>query len=123
MLSRIIYATGSASATPAAQLTVQNPTKLVGVLWAVDFDSITDNALVILELTRINAQQTTVLDARESIMTMRWRGNFVTSGLAQAAMCQFIPAAVQFKPQDIIYLHATVSGTVTYIATLTTWWA
>ena len=122
MLSRILYATGAASATPAASLTVQTPNWLVACQWAVDFDCITDNALVVLELSRINAFQGVTLDARDSIATIRWRSNFLTSGLAQGGLNMLQGLNVKLKPQDILYLHANVAGTVTYIATLTTWW-
>jgi len=122
MLSRILYATGSATATAAAQLTVQSPTGLVGLQWAVDVDSVTDNAIVVLEISSINAFQAATNDARGSISSVRYRSNFVTSGLAQGGINLWIPTAVRFRPQDILYLHVTVGGTATYVANITTWW-
>jgi len=112
-----LYATGSATGNAVASIT--NPTRgtLVGVQAAIKFDSITDGASVNLELSKAAASRIAINGNQDSIAEFAWFGNFVTSGLSQGGVNLFVPVSFAIEQGAFIYLHASVSGTVTYDAT------
>jgi len=109
-----LYATGSATATSVAQVTVPSATTLKGVWLSVLVDSITDNGSVRLEFSKVPTNQTAVNGALDPFLEVGAYSNFVTSGLAQSAQNLFFPLDVACRQGEIVYLHATVSGTATY---------
>lgn len=111
-----LYATGAATATSVAQVTIPTAGRIVGI--GVDFviDSITDNAIVRLEYSKVPTNQIATNGALDPFLEIGLAGNFVTSGLAQTGINQFFPVDVPVRQGEIIYIHATVAGTVTYYA-------
>lgn len=109
-----LYATGSATATSAAQVTIPSATTLKGVIIAFAVDSITDNGQVRVELTKVPTNQIAVNGALDPFLELSLFSNFVTSGLAHSAQNMFIPLDVPCRQGEIVYLHVTVAGTATY---------
>lgn len=116
-----LYAAGSATAAGVATHTVTSAQRLVGALITLDADSVTDNASVVLELSTLPTSQLTTNDAREIIAVVRLRSNVLTSGMAQQAHTVWVPLDVAFRAADILYLHATVGGTLVYATNITLW--
>lgn len=122
--SRKLYATGSATANGVAIITVATAARLLGVQWAVDLDSITDGAGVVLELSATSATEIAVNEAQQCLSEVRWFGNFVTSGLAQTGINLWVPLPmVPCTQGQKLYLHAVISGTVVYRGGGTLWFA
>jgi hypothetical protein len=109
-----LYATGSATATSVAQVTIPASARINGVQIALGIDSITDGAMVRLELTKVPTNQIATNGALDPFLEINVAGNFVTSGLAQAGVNQFFPVDVSCRQGEIIYVHATIAGTVVY---------
>lgn len=112
-----LYATGSATANAAANITIPSAGTIRGVQASVRINSITDGAQVDLEVSRASAREIAVNGAQQSIVQVAMESNFVTSGLAQAGVNQFFPVNVTVTQGQLIYLHALVAGTVTFDAT------
>lgn len=117
-----LYGTGSATANAVAQVTLPQRLTLKGIQAAIRVNSITDGGQVDLELSRASASQIATNGALDSILTVSVEGNFVTSGLAQFGVNQFFPVDAPFDQGAILYLHATVGGTIVYTATFTLWY-
>lgn len=111
-----LYATGSATATAAATVTIPAAGRIVGVQASVGIDSVTDNAQVRLELSKAPANQIATNGAIDPFLEVGMYGNFVTSGLSQFGLNQFFPVDVPVRQGEIINLHATVAGTAVYYA-------
>lgn len=109
-----LYATGSATATSVAQITIPSATTLRGVYIDFAVDSITDNAQVRLEFSKVPTNQIAVNGALDPFLEIGVFGNFVTSGLSQPGQNIFFPLDVPCRQGEIVYVHATVAGTVTY---------
>lgn len=109
-----LYATGTATATSVAQITIPSATTLKGVIIALMIDSVTDGAQVRLEFSKVPTNQIATNGALDPFLELAIAGNFVTSGLAQAGINKFFPLAVPCRQGEIVYVHATVAGTVTY---------
>lgn len=109
-----LYATGAATATSVAQITIPAATTLRGVYISLMIDSVTDNAQVRIEFSKVPTNQIGVNGALDPFLEVGVYGNFVTSGLAQNGLCNFVPLAIPCRQGEIVYVHATVSGTVTY---------
>src|SRR5262245_17457149 len=109
-----LYATGSATATSVAQVTMPSQSRVMGIQVAFAIDSITDNAMVRLELSKVPTNQIATNGALDPFLEVNLAGNFVTSGLAQAGINQFFPLDVPCRQGEIVYIHATVAGTATY---------
>jgi len=109
-----LYATGAATATSVAQITIPSSTTLKGIHVSAWFDSITDNAAVRLELSKVPTNQIAVNGALDPFLELAFGGNFVTSGLAHFGINKFYPLSVACRQGEIVYIHATVAGTVTY---------
>lgn len=109
-----IYATGSATGTSVAQVTIPSSTRLKGIYVSFLLDAITDNAVVRIELSKVPSNQITTNGALDPFLEVGLYANFVTSGLAVASCVKFFPLDVDCRQGEIIYLHATVAGTATY---------
>lgn len=112
-----LYGAGSSTATSVANVTIPVATRIKGVTVCLLIDSVTDNADVSLELSKVPTNQIAVNGAMDPFCQVGASGNFATSGLAQTLTGQFIPLDVQCRQGEIIYLHATVTGTIAYKAT------
>jgi len=109
-----IYATGSATATSVAQVTIPVAARVMGIQVALGIDSVTDNAMVRLEFSKVPTNQIATNGALDPFLEINLAGNFVTSGLAQAGVNQFFPVDIPCRQGEIVYVHATIAGTVTY---------
>lgn len=112
-----LYGTGSATANAVASVIIPSATTIKAVQVAVRYDSITDNAAVGLELSKVPTSLIATNGALDPFLHVDFFGNFVTSGLAVGATNLFIPVAVECRQGEVVYLHALVAGTVTYFAT------
>lgn len=112
-----LYATGSATGTSVAQVTIPVATTIRGIHVALMIDSITDNARVQLELSKVPSNQAAVNGAFDPFLEIDQISNFVTSGLSTSGVNQFFPLGVPCRAGEIIYIHATVTGTATYYFT------
>lgn len=109
-----LYATGSATATSVASVTIPTAGRVSGIQIALGIDSVTDNAMVRLELSKVPSNQIATNGALDPFLEINLAGNFATSGLAQTGVNQFFPVDVPVRQGEIVYVHATVTGTVTY---------
>lgn len=112
-----LYGAGSATATSVATVTIPTATRIKGVKVCLLIDSVTDNADVSLELSRVPTNQIGTNGAQDAFLQVGASGNFATSGLAQTLTGTFIPLDVSCRAGEIIYLHATVTGTIAYKVT------
>jgi len=111
-----LYATGSATATSVAQVTIPSAGRVVGIQYSILLDSVTDNGIVRLELSKVPTNQIAVNGAFDPIAEFGQYSNFLTSGLSANGVVGFLPVNVTCRQGEIIYLHATVGGTATYYA-------
>lgn len=111
-----LYATGSATGTSVAQVTIPSASKILGIQMMFQVDSITDNGQVRIELSKVPSNQIAVNGALDPFFETGSFSNFVTSGLAASGQTGFFPISIDCRQGEIIYLHATVSGTATYYA-------
>lgn len=124
MYSRKVYATGSATANGVATVTIPANSRLIGVQWCLDLNSITDNAELVAELSAASATEIAVNEAQQCLSEVRLFGNFATSGLAQVGVNTLFPIpAVPFAAGQKIYLHIVITGTVTYQGGAILWFA
>lgn len=124
MITRKVYATGSATGNNVAQVIVPSRSRLVMVQWAVKFDSITDNASCVLELSLAAATEVAVNQAQQCISEIAYFSDFVTSGLVNGAVNLVVPTDVILTQGQIIYLHAgLIAGTLTYTGGANLWLA
>jgi hypothetical protein len=124
MYSRKLYATGSATANGAATITVPSASRLIAVQWAVVFGSTTNAAFCRLEISAASATEIAVNEAQQCISELDFYGNFVTSGLSNGGANLFVPVpGVPWAQGQKIYLHAVISGTVTFTGGAVLWFA
>lgn len=114
MRSIQLYATGSATGTSVASVTIPSAGRIKGIYASLLVDSITDNGFVRIELSKVPSNQIATNGAIDPVLEVGFYGNFVTSGLMNGASNQYFPADVECRQGEVIYLHATVSGTATY---------
>jgi hypothetical protein len=114
MRSIQLYGTGSGTATAVAQITVPSKGVIVACQVSLLVDCVTDNGSVRLELSPVPTNQVAVNGAQDPFLEIGAYVNLATSGLAAPLVSQNFPLVVQVDQGEIIYLHATVAGTVTY---------
>lgn len=112
-----LYASGSATASAVAQVTVPSATTLKGVYIAVAADTVTDNSTLVLEFSKIPVSQIAVNGAKDPFLEVRVENNLLTSGMTLAGVNQYFPLAVPCRQGEIVYVHAFVGGTLSYTAT------
>jgi hypothetical protein len=109
-----LYATGSATANAVAQITIPSATTLRQCNLSAMADAVTDNAAVRLQFSKVPTSQIAVNGALDPFLEIAVYGNFATSGLSLFGVNQFYPLAVHCRQGEIVYVHATVAGTITY---------
>jgi hypothetical protein len=114
MNSLKLYGTGSATANAVANVLIPTRGKLKGIAVALWADSVTDNAQVNCEVSKASAREIAVNGAQQCVVEVGLAGNFLTSGLAQFGVNQFFPLDIDVTQGQLIYLHAVVTGTLTY---------
>lgn len=112
-----LYGTGSATANAVASVQIPSRGRIRGVQLALMADCITDNGAVQIEVSRASAREIAVNGAQQCVIEAAVYQNFVTSGLAAIGINQFFPVSVDVVQGQLIYLHAVVTGTLTYTAT------
>jgi hypothetical protein len=112
-----LYATGSATGNAVAQLTIPSAATIRAIQYSILFDSVTDAAILRVELSRASATEIAVNGAQMSICEIGTCSNFVTSGLSQPVNVGQIMVNASFAQGQIIYFHAVVAGTLVYYAT------
>lgn len=121
MYSRKLYGTASATANNVANLTIPTAGRIIGVQFAVRYNSITDGGQVDLEVSLASAREIAVNGAQQCVAQIAFESNFVTSGLAQSGVNLFVPVDVRVTQGQIIYLHTVVGGTIVFDATCLLW--
>lgn len=116
-----LYATGSSTASAVQYIQIPSSTKIKAIQIALDVDSITDNADVTLEFSKIPTSQIAVNGAQDPFLEVRIKNNFVTSGLSQFGLNQTFPVEVDCRQGEYIYVHAAVTGTATYRVNAIMW--
>lgn len=112
-----LYGAGSATATSVANITIPVSTTIKGVKVCLLIDNVTDNGDVSLEVSKVPTNQIGVNGAIDPFLQVGASANFATSGLAQTLTGTFIPLNVSCRQGEILYLHATVTGTIAYKVT------
>lgn len=121
MYSRRLYGTGSATANAIATVTVPRSSRLAAVQWAVKYDSVTDNAACVLELSVASASEIATNESQQCISELAWFNNLLTSGMFQGSQNLWLPVDVQLAQGQKIYLHSLVTATVTWIGGAILW--
>jgi hypothetical protein len=109
-----IYGTGSATANGVAQVTIPAAAKLKAIQYSLIANSITDDVAVRLELIKVPTTQIAVNGALDPFFQIGLWGNFVTSGLSQVGENGTARVDVDMRQGEIVYLHVSIAGTVTY---------
>lgn len=112
-----IYGTGSATANAVASVIVPTKSRIRGVQWNLLWDGIADNASVIAEISRSSAREIQTNGAQQCISEAGGYVNLLTSGIVNGMSNFFTPADIPVDQGQIIYLHATITGTITFYAT------
>lgn len=118
MRSIKLYATGSSTANNVANITIPSASRILGIQFAIEMNSILDDARAIIELSQASATEIAVNAAQQCIAEFRLWQNFVTSGLNQTGSNGFVPVDVPVKQGQIIYLHATTANSVYFFTGL-----
>jgi hypothetical protein len=121
MISRKLYGTAAATANNVANIIVPGPGRIVGVQWAVRYNSITDGGQVDLEISLASAREIATNGAQQCVSQVAFESNFVTSGLAQTGINTFVPVDLRVTQGQIVYLHCVVGGTIVFDATAILW--
>ena len=109
-----LYATGSATGTSVANVTVPAATTIKGVLINLVATSITAGAIVRLSFSKVPTNQIATNGAQDPFLEVGLSNNFVTSGMNALNLTRFYPISVSCRQGELIYVHATVAGTITY---------
>lgn len=118
-----IYGTTNATTTSLAQVTIPSAGTLNGIQYSLLLDSITDNGVVRVELSKVPTNQVATNGALDPFFEVGAYSNFVTSGLSNGAQAGFFPLIVPVRQGEIIYLHCTVAGTATFYFNGILWYA
>jgi len=119
--ARKLYGTASATANNVANVTIPTAGRIVGVQFAVRYNSITDGGQVDLEISLASAREIAVNGAQQCVAQVAFESNFVTSGLAQNGVNLFVPTDLRVTQGQIVYLHCVVGGTIVFDATAMLW--
>lgn len=97
-----------------AQVTIPSASTIKGVLACLRADSVTDNGNLALEMSKVPTSLIATNGALDPFFHIDFYSNFVTSGLSNGGQNIFVPLHVPCRQGEIVYVHAFVSGTVTY---------
>lgn len=117
-----LYATGSSTANAVAQITIPSATRIKAIQISLDVDSITDNADVTLEFSKVPTSQIATNGAQDPFLELRFKNNFLTSGMTLTGVNQTFPVDVECRQGEIVYVHAAVTGTATYRVNAICWY-
>lgn len=109
-----IYATGSGTANAVAQVTIPSSTTIRAVQVMFTLDSITDNGMIRIELSKIPVSQIGTNGAQDPFLAVGLFSNFNTSGQSVNGIAQVFPVSVACRQGEIVYLHSAATGTATF---------
>jgi hypothetical protein len=112
-----LYGAGSATANAVASVQIPSRGRIRGIQYNLIVDSVTDNASIAAECSLASAREIGTNGAQQCVAEIGWAGNFATSGLAQVGNNGFLPASVEVVQGQLVYLHASVTGTLAYTCT------
>jgi hypothetical protein len=121
MYSRKLYGTASATANNVANVIIPTAGRIVGVQFAVRYNSITDGGQCDLEISLASAREIAINGSQQCVAQVAFESNFVTSGLAQTGVNLFFPVDQRVSQGQIVYLHCLVGGTIVFDATALLW--
>lgn len=113
MVTKVLYGAVSATADNVITFDIVAPTTLVGIQWAINFDSVTDNSRLELMLSSESSSQFAVNNINDVLSVVAASVNLLTSGMYPTGINMLVPCMAPFKSQDRLALHALVSGTIT----------
>lgn len=116
-----LYATGSATGNAIAQVIIPSSTRIKLAQVALDVDSITDNADVVLEFSKVPTSLIATNGAIDPFLEIRLKNNLLTSGMTLQGVNQSFPCDVECRQGEIVYVHASVTGTATYRVNVIFW--
>lgn len=108
-----LYATGAATASAVANVTIPTAGKLRGVSIHLFWDSSADNSRITIEYSKIPTSQIAVNGSQEPILTVGSYQNGAAANLG--AVNGYWPLDVDVRQGEIIYVHANIT-TATYYA-------
>lgn len=109
-----LFSTISASANAADTFTAQRSGTLKMVQFGVLFDSITDNAVLRVQVSKaaVSDFSATGGAVSQSVAQFVQQGNFVTSGLAQPCGNLIVDCNDRIRTGEALYINAVASGTL-----------
>ena len=111
----LVYASITATANAAAQITVPARSKLKAVKWSiVPGAGLADGDFIRAELSVNAAGQDTTNDATGILSVAGTTMELTTSGASAVGVNEYHPVDVQFNGGDRIYLHCVESGAATW---------
>lgn len=118
-----MYATASSTTAALDSFTVPRKGKLKQIMLSARVDSVTDNAVVQIAVSRsatndVNTAAAAGAPTTQSLLDDTLQGNFVTSGLAQIESLKQISFDDDVNIGDVLYIHANISGTATFAVNL-----
>lgn len=118
-----LYGSGASTANAVASVIIPSATRIRGVQVQAFIDCNTDNGAAQLEISQASASEIAVNGAQQCIVTIGLFNNLSTNGMSTWGINNFFPVDVPVIQGQIIYLHALVSGTLTYTSTWLLWFS
>lgn len=106
-----MYASITASGDALATITIPRRSRLLGVLWSIEGNTLSDADSVKIELSVNSARQVATNDATGIISVASSSVDVTTSGAVKGETNFFHPVDLQFEDGDKLYLHCTEVGT------------
>lgn len=109
-----LYGTGAATANAVAQVVIPTSGRIRGIQVSLIADSVTDNSQVRIEFSKAATSQIGVNNALDPLGQV---GIFINgTQVAPNGVNVFLPLDEPIRQGEIVYLHALVAGTLTYLA-------
>lgn len=118
MRSIQLYATGAATATSAAQVTIPTAATIRGAQICAIVDGSTDNATCRWELSKVPTNQIGVNGAVDPFLELGIFANTGAAGFDTNGINQFFPLDVGCRQGEIIYLHVTLTNFTYYFTAI-----
>lgn len=114
-----LYASISASANNAAEITVARSGRIRGIAFAVRGGGASDGDICDLEVSFTPASQVASNDAQGVLATRRFSIDVLTSGTIMFNENSYVgPLDIEVQTGQKIYLNAVESGTATWLANI-----
>lgn len=109
-----LYATGAATASAVASVTIPSASKIRQIQYTMSIDAETDADAATVELSKIPTSQIGTNGSQDPFFVLRANNNLVTSGMVLASYTGFVPLSVDCRQGEVIYLHAAVNSATYY---------